>query len=104
MQATQKAFEKLRLIAMAELFVTPTARVSDIVIANHFLGDYATEKVELSDGSFLTDGDINKIIQDMTAFASGNGIQLSSMDDVRKNPELMGMIVQGWHTQMQAKG
>jgi len=83
---------------MTELFVTSTARVSDIVIANHFLDDFAMEKVELSDGSFLTNGDINKIIQDVTAFASSNGIQFSSIDDVAKNQNLMAMIVQVWHT------
>jgi hypothetical protein len=83
---------------MTELFVTSTARVSDIVIANHFLGDFAMEKVELSDGSFLTNGDINKIIQDVTAFASSNGIQFSSIDDAAKNQNLMAMIVQVWHT------
>lgn len=69
-----------------------------ITIQHQFNGNCGIERVELSNGSFLTHWEINKIIRDMTAFASRTGIQLCSIDDVAKNQTLMAMIVQAWHT------
>jgi len=55
------------------------------------------EKVQLSDGFFLTDSDINKLIQDLTSYANDHGISLTSVDDVKGNQELMNIIVNSWH-------
>jgi Ca2+-binding RTX toxin-like protein len=55
------------------------------------------EKMQLNNGLFLTNTDINLVIQQMTAFADSSGIQLTSVDDVKKNQELMGMVVNAWH-------
>ena len=55
------------------------------------------EKMQLSDGLFLTDSDINLIIQQMTAFAADNGIAINNVNDVKSNQELMGMVVSAWH-------
>ena len=56
------------------------------------------ERIELSDGSFLTDADINGIIQQMSAYAVNEGICLKSVEDVRGNDELMALIANSWHT------
>jgi len=55
------------------------------------------EKVQLSDGFFLTDSDINKLIQGLTSYANDHGISLTSVDDVKNNQELMNIIVNSWH-------
>ncbi|MDD5009157.1 MAG: hypothetical protein PHC68_12265, partial [Syntrophorhabdaceae bacterium] len=55
------------------------------------------EEVETSDGFFLTDSDINKIIQDITSYANNHGISLTSVDDVKGNQDLMNIIVNSWH-------
>ncbi|MDD5244819.1 MAG: calcium-binding protein, partial [Syntrophorhabdaceae bacterium] len=55
------------------------------------------EKVQLSNDLFLTDSDINLLIQQMTAYANSNGISLTTVDDVKNNQELMGMVVSAWH-------
>ena len=55
------------------------------------------EKIEISNGQFMTDADVNLVIQQMTAFAASNGIPLTSVDDVKRNQDLMGMVVSAWH-------
>lgn len=59
---------------------------------------YAVEKVQLNDGTFLTNNDINKIIQSMTAYATNNGIKLSSIETVKNNQDLMNIISNSWHS------
>ncbi|MDD5009158.1 MAG: calcium-binding protein [Syntrophorhabdaceae bacterium] len=59
--------------------------------------DTGIEDVQLSDGFFLTDSDINKIIQDITSYANNHGISLTSVDDVKGNQDLMNIIVNSWH-------
>ena len=54
------------------------------------------ETITLADGSYLTDADINQIIQEMSAFAMAEGISLDSLDDVRQHEELMTMIAESW--------
>jgi VCBS repeat-containing protein len=56
------------------------------------------ERIELEDGSYLTDADVNQLIQQMAAFAVDEGIAMNSLDDVRKNQELMTMVANAWHT------
>jgi Ca2+-binding RTX toxin-like protein len=55
------------------------------------------ERVQLNNGFFLTSDDINLVIQQMTAYANSNGINLTTVDDVKKNQELMSIIVSAWH-------
>jgi Ca2+-binding RTX toxin-like protein len=56
------------------------------------------ERIELADGCFLTDADINGIIQQMAAYAVNEGICLRSVEDVRKNEALMALVANSWHT------
>ena len=58
--------------------------------------DAGIEKVQLSDGFFLTDSDINTIIQDIAFYAIDHGISLTSVDDVKNNGELMSIIANAW--------
>jgi Ca2+-binding RTX toxin-like protein len=67
-------------------------------VGNQTSPDYGIEKIELSSGQFLTDADVNLVIQQMTAFAANNGISLTNVDDVRRNQDLMGMVVNAWHS------
>jgi len=55
------------------------------------------ERFELADGSYLTDADVNQLIQQMAAFAVDEGIAFSSLSDVRSNPELMTLVANAWH-------
>lgn len=57
----------------------------------------AVEKVQLASGEFLTNTDVNLIIQQMASYATGNGIQLSSVDNVLANQNLMTLVSNAWH-------
>lgn len=56
------------------------------------------ERIELADGSYLADADVNQLIQQMAVFAVDEGIAMKSLDDVRNNQELMALVVNAWHT------
>jgi Ca2+-binding RTX toxin-like protein len=72
---------------------------NDNITVNYQMSDiHGVEKIELSNGQFLTDADVNLVIQQMTAFAADNSIPLTSVDDVRRNQDLMGMVVNAWHS------
>ncbi len=58
---------------------------------------FQTETFTLGSGKYLTNDDINKLLQDMDAYAAENGISLSSVADVKSNTELMNMISSAWH-------
>ena len=69
-----------------------------ISIKNFFSGaNYQTDQVKLEGGSYITAADINRIIQDIAAYAVSEGITLSSVNDVRNNEHLMTMIAGSWH-------
>ncbi|MCD6187059.1 MAG: hypothetical protein J7K09_02745, partial [Desulfuromusa sp.] len=55
------------------------------------------ETITLADGSYLTDADINQLIQEMSAYAISEGISLNSIDDVKQQEPLMTMIADSWH-------
>ncbi|MDR1614329.1 MAG: hypothetical protein LBS26_02040, partial [Campylobacteraceae bacterium] len=55
------------------------------------------ERIELSDGSYLTNQDIELIIQSINAYAKDNGISISSNDDIRKSDELMQIVNSYWN-------
>lgn len=68
-----------------------------IRIKNQQLENNAIERIQLSDNKYLSDGDINKIIQNMTAYAASNGIEFSCMESVKNNEELMNLVASSWH-------
>ncbi|MCF6267724.1 MAG: Ig-like domain-containing protein [Desulfuromusa sp.] len=55
------------------------------------------ETITLADGSYMTDADINQLIQEMSAYAITEGISLNSIDDVKQQEPLMAMIADTWH-------
>ena len=71
-----------------------------IQIQNQDTPNYAIESFELVDDTgatqMLTSEDINKIIQDMSAYAADNGISISSAADVKENPDLMNLVANSW--------
>ena len=56
------------------------------------------ERVQLNDGSYLSNSDINALIQNMTAYAANNDIQISSINDVKNNADLMNLVATAWHS------
>lgn len=56
------------------------------------------ERVQLNDGSYLSNSDINALIQNMTAYAANNDIQISSINDVKNNTDLMNLVAAAWHS------
>ncbi len=56
------------------------------------------EKIQLSDNSYITNTDVNLILQDMTAYAAANGISLTSVNAVKANAGLMNIIAMSWHS------
>lgn len=54
------------------------------------------ERFQLNDGSYLSDADINALIQNMTAYAANNDIQISSINDVKNNADLMNLVAVAW--------
>jgi VCBS repeat-containing protein len=61
-------------------------------------GQTGIERIELADGSYLTDADVNQLIQQMAAFAVDEGIAMNSLNDVRDNQELMTLVANSWHS------
>ena len=56
----------------------------------------AIERFELSDGSFMEVDDMEKVIQNMNAFAQDNGISLNSHSKIEKNDSLMQIVQSSW--------
>jgi Ca2+-binding RTX toxin-like protein len=67
-----------------------------VIIEKQKLPTFGVEQVELDNGLFLTDADINRIIHDMTVFSKDHGIAMQTVDDVRNNAELMGIVAGAW--------
>ncbi|MEI7475390.1 MAG: calcium-binding protein [bacterium] len=69
----------------------------EITIANQFFQPFTIEKISLNDGSFLSNNDINLIIQNMASYSQEKGLTLTSATDVKSNSELMTVISNSWH-------
>lgn len=69
----------------------------EIVIQNQQEETKAIENLQLSDGSVITDTVINNLIQSMSSYAIDQGIQLTCVNDVKNNQELMTLVANSWH-------
>ncbi|MEI7473593.1 MAG: calcium-binding protein [bacterium] len=58
---------------------------------------YQIEKIGLSTGEFVTNDDINHIIQGMAAYSVKDNFQITNINEVQRSPELMTMISSSWH-------
>ena len=71
-----------------------TEGVDQIIVENKD----SIERVELANGEYLTNSDINQVIQDVLTYASNNSIQIDSFDDVRSDANMMNIIATAWHS------
>lgn len=62
------------------------------------LGKDTIERVELSNGEYLTNTDINQLVNEVITYAANNSISLSNFDDVRNNSNLMDIVTSAWHS------
>ncbi|MCH9812829.1 MAG: tandem-95 repeat protein [Epsilonproteobacteria bacterium] len=69
----------------------------DITVKYQSYSNSGVEKVALEDGSYITNDDMNQIIQSINAYASENGIEVDSVNDVKENAQLMNIVSNGWH-------
>ena len=73
---------------------------ADLITMNNYSDSTTGNRIEtitLADGSTMTDTDINQLIQEMSAYASTEGISLDSVDDVKRQEPVMAMIADTWH-------
>lgn len=64
-----------------------------VVIHNQTSG-----KIQLANGMYLDENDVSQIIQDMTNYAAQNDFELSSIEHVKENQDLMNIVVSAWHS------
>ena len=69
---------------------------NDTVRINNQFGSSSIEQIALASGEYITASKINKIIEDLNAYASNNGMSNISMDDMKNNPNIMQMFASGW--------
>jgi len=55
------------------------------------------EKFELNDGSYLTNTDIDRIIQQLSAYGKDHGFHLKDNTQIQNNQALMNIVASGWH-------
>jgi Ca2+-binding RTX toxin-like protein len=55
------------------------------------------ERFELSDGSYLTNSDVERIVQSINAYAVDNGLSVTSYYDVKNDAELTRLVNSGWN-------
>jgi len=55
------------------------------------------ERIELSDGMYITNDDINFIIQQVNAYGEEKGMEHISNNDIQNNHELMNIVSSAWH-------
>jgi ABC-type branched-subunit amino acid transport system substrate-binding protein len=69
-----------------------------IVVLGQASSSTAIEKIQLSDGTYISNTDVNQLIQTMTAYALGHGIQMTSVNDVKNNQDLMNLVAGSFHS------
>jgi Ca2+-binding RTX toxin-like protein len=57
----------------------------------------SVERFQLSDGSFLTNADVNSVIQAMSSYAVSHGASFTSLSDVENNSGLLSLVSSAWH-------
>ncbi len=68
-----------------------------ITVSNQTSTTAGIEKITLSDGSYLSQADINTVTGEIIAFASVSGITLSNISSVKNNASLMNIVSAAWH-------
>ena len=74
------------------------SNIDSVTIKNQTDNNKKIEKIELNNGNFLQSTDMERIIQEMSAYAVDNGIDISSQNNVRNNEALMQIVTSGWQS------
>ena len=74
------------------------SNIDSVTIKNQTDNNKKIEKIELNNGNFLQSTDIDRIIQEMSAYATDKGIDISSQDNIRNNEALMQIVTSGWQS------
>ncbi|MDD5387694.1 MAG: calcium-binding protein, partial [Sulfuricurvum sp.] len=56
------------------------------------------EKLQLEDGSYLTNTDVDQIIQQLSAYSRDHGFHLKDNTQIQNNQAMMNIVAAGWHT------
>ncbi len=67
-----------------------------IIVKNQKISENRIERFELSNGNYLTNRDIEVLIQNMTSFANNNGIDITNRQEVTNNSELINLVSNAW--------
>ena len=72
----------------------------DTIAVNGYASNFAYQinKIELDNGNFISNSQINKIIQDINSYARDNGITAISHDTIRNNQDMMSIVMSGWNS------
>jgi len=71
---------------------------SDLVkVRNQTNSKEQIERIELSDGNYLTNEDIDLVVQQINAYGQENGMWNISNGDIRNNEELMNIVSSAWN-------
>lgn len=73
-----------------------TNQTKTILLQNQSNKNSSIETISLDDGSFITNNQINKVIQDLNSYANDNGINLNNQDDFTTNPDIMQIYINAW--------
>ena len=68
-----------------------------ILVQNQSNVNNAIERFELSDGNFLSNSDLDLMIQQLNAYAVDNGIDTLNNDTIRNNEEMMQIVTSSWN-------
>ncbi|WP_457625336.1 hypothetical protein, partial [Persephonella sp.] len=90
--------ESIALFMRGDDLVIKYGDMDEITVKNQKHGGNGIDAIQIEGGYFLTDGDINRIIQEISTYAETNGINITSIDEVRNNQQLMNIIANAWHT------
>lgn len=73
---------------------------NDTITVNNHVNNtaYQIDKIELDNGNFITNSQINKIIQDINAYAKDNGITGINHNTIRNNQDMMNLVMSGWNS------
>ena len=72
------------------------AENDSLIIKNQDNESSQIEKIELSDGNYLTNDDIDLVVQQINAYGSQNGIWHIDNQTIQNNVELMNIVSSAW--------
>ncbi|MDO9208031.1 MAG: calcium-binding protein, partial [Sulfuricurvum sp.] len=56
------------------------------------------EKLQLDDGSYLTNTDMDQIIQQLSAYSKDHGFHIKDNTQIQNNQAMMNIVAASWHT------